>query len=161
MKIYLGIDPGLKGALAAVREDGCLLYVDDTPSAKVTRGNDYVVGAMVSLARVASIHGDVAAVGIELQGARPGEHRGSGVKIGRGQGIWEGIVAALGYGYQIVAAGSWKRTAAIASGSPKGASRLAASQRWPEQADLFARVRDDGRADAALIAYHVMRKETS
>lgn len=34
----------------------------------------------------------------------------------------------------------------------KDASRSEAIRRWPAQASLFARVKDDGRAEAALIA---------
>jgi crossover junction endodeoxyribonuclease RuvC len=34
----------------------------------------------------------------------------------------------------------------------KDAARAEAIRRWPGQAQLFARVKDDGRAEAALIA---------
>jgi crossover junction endodeoxyribonuclease RuvC len=34
----------------------------------------------------------------------------------------------------------------------KGLSRSLASQRWPAQADLFKRVKDDGRSEACLLA---------
>ena len=49
---------------------------------------------------------------------------------------------------------SWKRLVGIAPGKDgaKDAARSEAIRRWPAQAGLFARVKDDGRAEAALIA---------
>lgn len=48
-----------------------------------------------------------------------------------------------------------KRTLRRALGlSPdKGASRRRAIELWPAQSAMFARVKDDGRAEAALIGY--------
>jgi crossover junction endodeoxyribonuclease RuvC len=36
----------------------------------------------------------------------------------------------------------------------KGVSRSKATERFPEYANLFSRVKDDGRAEAALIALY-------
>ena len=36
----------------------------------------------------------------------------------------------------------------------KGACRLMAQRMWPALSDLFARVRDDGRAEAALLGFY-------
>jgi hypothetical protein len=48
----------------------------------------------------------------------------------------------------------WKRAVGIPPGKDgaKDAARSEAIRRWPQKADLFARVKDDGRAEAALIA---------
>jgi crossover junction endodeoxyribonuclease RuvC len=48
----------------------------------------------------------------------------------------------------------WKRAIGIPPGKDgaKDAARSEAIRRWPGQAGLFARVKDDGRAEAALIA---------
>jgi crossover junction endodeoxyribonuclease RuvC len=57
----------------------------------------------------------------------------------------------------------WKREVGIAPGKigAKDAARSQAIRRWPAQASLFARVRDDGRAEAALIAVAGMNRERS
>jgi crossover junction endodeoxyribonuclease RuvC len=49
---------------------------------------------------------------------------------------------------------TWKRAVGIAPGKDgaKDAARSEAIRRWPHQAEFFARVKDDGRAEAALIA---------
>jgi crossover junction endodeoxyribonuclease RuvC len=52
----------------------------------------------------------------------------------------------------------WKKLVGIPAGSEKGASRLRASQLFPQHSDNWARVRDDGRAEAVLIAYAGMLK---
>ena len=41
----------------------------------------------------------------------------------------------------------------------KDASRAEAIRRWPAQAELFARKKDDGRAEAALIAIAGMTRQ--
>jgi crossover junction endodeoxyribonuclease RuvC len=56
---------------------------------------------------------------------------------------------------------SWKRAVGIPPGKDgtKDAARSEAIRRWPHKAELFARVRDDGRAEAALIAVAGLAKE--
>ena len=46
---------------------------------------------------------------------------------------------------------AWKRAVGLSLAS-KDASRSEAIRRWPAHAACFARVKDDGRAEAALIA---------
>jgi crossover junction endodeoxyribonuclease RuvC len=70
---------------------------------------------------------------VEHGSARPGEGAVRAFAFGRCRGVIEGVLAAC----------------AIAS---KDASRSEAKRRWPGQAALFARVKDDGQAEAALIA---------
>ena len=50
-----------------------------------------------------------------------------------------------------VSPSAWKRAVDLTLAS-KDASRAEAIRRWPGNADIFARVKDDGRAEAALIA---------
>jgi crossover junction endodeoxyribonuclease RuvC len=46
---------------------------------------------------------------------------------------------------------TWKRAVGLTLAS-KDAARSEAIRRWPNHAELFASVKDDGRAEAALIA---------
>jgi crossover junction endodeoxyribonuclease RuvC len=48
----------------------------------------------------------------------------------------------------------WKRAVGIGPGKAgaKDMARSEAIRRWPDMAGLFARAKDDGRAEAALIA---------
>jgi crossover junction endodeoxyribonuclease RuvC len=47
---------------------------------------------------------------------------------------------------------TWRRAVGLPVGAKKEQSRGEAIQRFPDHAVMFARVRDDGRAEAALIA---------
>ena len=155
MTVYVGIDPGLSGAVAFIGEDGALAVVD-TPVA-VVKGTRrvYLVGSMAGLLRVGADHTHVAALesGIPM----PRQASNTTYLMGKGGGLWEGMLAMAGIPYDLVTPQKWKKTLGIPSGSDKGASRALASQLFPAQADLFARVKDDGRAEAALLAEYRRR----
>ena len=53
--------------------------------------------------------------------------------------------------FQEVRPSKWKP--ALNLSGDKNASREMAMQLWPDQAHLFKRVKDDGRAEAALLAW--------
>ena len=90
----------------------------------------------------------------ELVGPRPGEGAVGAFGFGRSRGVIEGALAAAGIPVTMVAPPAWKRAAGIAPGKDgaKDAARSEAIRRWPSHAELFARKKDDGRAEAALIA---------
>jgi len=66
--------------------------------------------------------------------------------------IVEGVALGAGIPVRWVSASKWKR--ALGLSADKGASRRRATELWPAQSAMFARVKDDGRAEAALIAYY-------
>jgi crossover junction endodeoxyribonuclease RuvC len=72
-------------------------------------------------------------------------------------GVWRGIVATLGYRWSYVAAISWKAHMGL-RGSEKRDSLAVACREFPWAAGSFARVKDIGRADAALIALFAARR---
>src|SRR5271154_446152 len=55
---------------------------------------------------------------------------------------------------------TWRREIGLPPGASKEMARGAAIRRWPSQADKFARVKDDGRAEAALIAIAGLLRES-
>jgi len=63
----------------------------------------------------------------------------------------EGILAALKMPVTFVAPATWVKGVGRVQG--KDASRARAMELFPDYQDQFKRVKDDGRADAALIAY--------
>ena len=58
---------------------------------------------------------------------------------------------ALGLPLERVRPSAWKMAMGL-RGKPKAASRGMATELFPDFADQFRRVKDDGRAEAALIA---------
>ncbi len=90
---------------------------------------------------------------VEYVGARPGEGAVGAFAFGRARGVVEGVCGALGVRVTLITPAQWKRLIGIAPGKDgaKDAARAEAIRRWPDKAALFARVKDDGRAEAALI----------
>ncbi len=146
--MIVGIDPGYKGAIAWLSDDGVLVDVVDMPIAKY-RGKTRIVAPEVArLLDVRSV--ETAMVIIEATGARPGQGVTSMYNFGFGCGIMEGICAAMFLPYFYVAPQTWKRQMGV--GADKTACREMAQKLWPGAAHQFRRVKDDGRADAALLA---------
>jgi crossover junction endodeoxyribonuclease RuvC len=89
---------------------------------------------------------------LEKVGGMTGQSASAAFTFGYGAGIVEGVLAAMRLPIALVTPQAWKRSAGIAT--DKGAAREAAMRLWPAHASRFARVKDDGRAEAALIARH-------
>lgn len=152
----LGIDPGSSGAVALLesRPDGppLLIAAEEVPFLTIRKGkrNTTVInpGALATTIREWQID----AAWMELVGAMPKQGVASMFAFGRSVGQVEGILATLGVTVSYIAPPVWKLAIGIKAGSTKDASRAKASQLWPGKAGLFARAKDDGRAEAALIA---------
>jgi crossover junction endodeoxyribonuclease RuvC len=154
--LYLGIDPGLGGAIGWFL-DREHLGVRDTPVAVVKASRrDYLVAEMGQMLQTivfglcADMAGDVQAA-IEMGRGMPGQSSATTWAQARGSGLWEGLLAALRIPYQVVDPNRWKRAVGLPPGSDKGESRVLAARLFPELASSFLRVKDDGRADAMLI----------
>ena len=91
---------------------------------------------------------------VELVNARPGEGAVGAFSFGRSRGLVEGVLAAFNVPLRFLTPPTWKRVLGLPTGRPgtKDAARSEAIRRWPARAVLFGRVKDDGRAEAALIA---------
>lgn len=150
--MILAIDPGAKGALAFFDPKEGTLEIFDMPTVQVKRGNK--LKTEVSPQLVASIVANfqpTKAV-IEKVGAMPGQGVSSMWQFGRSVGIMEGVIAAKNIPIEYVTPQRWMKDMRVRDG--KDGSRLRAMELFPAYADRFKRVKDDGRSDAALIAYH-------
>jgi crossover junction endodeoxyribonuclease RuvC len=149
MTNIIGIDIGTKGALALLSSAGELLEVADMPCLNDgPKGRPAVNGPLLA-DLVRKWRASVAY--IEYVGARPGEGAVGAFAFGRSRGVVEGVLGACGVTATHIAPASWKRAVGLSLAS-KDASRSEAIRRWPSHSSLFARVKDDGRAEAALIA---------
>lgn len=146
----LGIDPGANGALA-VLQDGRLVEILDMPTTVVRRGSREVreVNGPLLGALTAKL-GPVDAAYLELVGAMPGQGVSSMFAFGRAVGVVEGVLGALGIPVSKVPPQVWQRAMRVRGG--KDGARERAMQLHPARAESFARKKDDGRADAVLIA---------
>jgi len=146
--IVMSIDPGLSGALAVFIDD-VLIDVVDMPTHELTRnGKAKRQIAAADLARIFT-RLDPRHVVVEKVSAMPGQGVTSMFSFGRSLGIIEGIIAAYKIPVTYVTPGVW--TKGIGRGAGKDASRARACELYPIHQKSFARVKDDGRADAVLI----------
>jgi crossover junction endodeoxyribonuclease RuvC len=155
----IGVDIGVAGALALVTSCGELLEIADMPILRDGPKNRATVNGPL-LAEIVYRWHPVEAF-VEHVSARPGEGAVGAFSFGRSPcGIIEGVMAACGVPARFIAPASWKRAVGLTMAS-KDASRSEAIRRWPGHASLFARVKDDGRAEAALIAVAGMKREAT
>lgn len=137
----LAIDPGMTGALALFT-GGELESVHDMP-----------VADGVSAAGVAQLVRQLEPERVILEHLQAMPRNGSisSYKSGRGMGVLEGVFAAELVPVELVKPARWKRDLRLVA--DKGRSRARAGELFPAHAHLFARVKDDGRAEAALIGW--------
>jgi crossover junction endodeoxyribonuclease RuvC len=168
----IGIDVGFSGALALLLVDrGELFNVVDMATRKTVKANGKkeTVIDVPALAEILNDQIDHAYgpenvhIVIEQQSTRPGLAATSVFKTGYGYGVLIGLAEASGCSWTTIRPQDWKATHNLigAGGDLKGAARTRAIKlasrekamlRFPHHRDLFRRVRDDGRAEAALIA---------
>jgi hypothetical protein len=161
--LFLGVDIGSRGAvsLLALRAGMVdLLEVFDMPCLLDGPAGRRAVNAPLLAEIIATSHASKSYV--ELVGARPGEGAVGAFAFGRSRGVVEGVLGALGVPIVHIAPASWKRAVGLSAGrdGAKDAARSAAIARWPAKAALFARVKDDGRAESALIGVAGLLRET-
>jgi crossover junction endodeoxyribonuclease RuvC len=154
----IGIDIGAQGAIAILDQSGALLEIHDMPVLKDGPAGRRAVNAPLLAAIIFKSHADYAFV--ENVNARPGEGAVGGFAFGRARGVIEGVLAAAGVPCTFITPPAWKRAVGLTLAS-KDAARSEAIRRWPGHAELFARVKDDGRAEAALIAVAGLVRERS
>ena len=150
--IVVGIDIGVSGAIAVLLDDA-LVEIHDMPTLNDGPAGRRTVNAPLLAEILAKSHAD--RVLIEWVGVRPGQGPVGAFAFGRARGVCEGVCAGLSLPVQFITSPQWKRLSNIPPGKDgaKNFARSRAIARWPDRADLFKRVKDDGRAEAALIAF--------
>jgi len=151
MGLILAIDPGAKGALAFFDMEKGVLNIVDCPTVEVKRGAkvkteispQMVSGIIASRSPTLAI--------LEKVGAMPNQGVSSMFQFGRGVGMYEGVLAALQIPITYVTPQAWQKEMNVRGG--KDGSRARAAELYPAYASLFAKKKDDGRADAALMAF--------
>ena len=149
MKI-LGIDPGASGAFAFFDTIAGTLELLDMPTVQVLRnGKKRNEISEQMIAAVLGARPPVVAV-IERVYAMPGQGVTSMFSFGLAVGLVRGVLAGQGIPIEFVAPKSWQKALGVRGG--KDGSRQRACELFPAYAAAFARVKDNGRSDAALIA---------
>ena len=157
--IFIGIDPGLGGAVAVLGRK--TPHVFDMPTVVVSKTGFVkravdVHGLAVTLRPYASDHliRCKVQVAIERVNAFPGQGVGSMFSLGMSYWGAVGVIAALGLPLELVEAKDWK--AHFRLSKDKEMARGLASRLYPD-VDLSHK-KDHGRAEALLIARYAMEK---
>ena len=150
MRAFLGIDPGATGALALYQPEIVGLTVFDVPTLKIgkkTAVDHYALARIVD--GMSTLNPEV---WIEYVSASPQMGVTSSFSFGQTYGLLVGVCAAHFLKINTVTPPVWK-TAMKAKGE-KDESRARACALLPHESALFARKKDNGRSDAALIAIY-------
>jgi hypothetical protein len=159
--LYVAIDPGINGAIAALYPDGkCDVHSVPTVMVGDKRSFD-----PMSMAKLIKGYGSGAKICLEAVHAMPGNGAVSMFFFGRGFGIWEGVLGALGRTYELVPPQAWKKhypELMSVKGDKRPRSKIKAEAKkkalilartlFPKVADKLKREKDDGRAEALLMA---------
>ena len=134
-----GIDPGAKGAIALLYPDYAEIH--DMP----------MLGKEVNGSEVSCIFKEFTPDHIWLEQVNSfGMGRTSAYNFGQGVGVLKGVFQAMQIPFTLVTPQKWKKSYGLSK--EKDHSRLLVTRMYPSLADQFVRKKDDGRAEALLIA---------
>lgn len=151
-RLTFGCDPGLTGAIATLidGEPGPIL---DMPTVDVDGWGEVDARAVVLFIREqrAAHPGAYVSACIEKVGARPADGGTSAFRFGQTAGKLQAVFEVLGIPTTRVIPAQWKRHFGLLK-TEKDAARLLALTRFPSHQRELARKKDNGRADALLMA---------
>ncbi len=147
--MFIGIDPGLRGAIVLMDNDDVVAVYDMPTRPKITKGKSEVCPASLNeileeIKHISPVH--LFAI-VELVNGF-GQGAASAFNFGEGFGILKACLECNHIAYTTVTPGKWQKKAGLI-GKDKDYNRTLCKQLYPDL-DLGAKVA--GRADAALIA---------
>ena len=152
----IGVDPGFSGAIAIISPPDLeimpRLTIVDMPTTPGAKGKTELNHAAVFSSLACSVSGLKTIMWLERVSAMPRQGVSSMFRFGQQFGALEMAAAANKHELHYVTPATWKGYFKLSAN--KGVARGEAIRRFPAQAHLFSRVKDDGRAEAALIALY-------
>lgn len=139
MAVFLGIDPGRQGAIAVLDGETMEIACHDMPD--TTAGLHNLI-ADLPMIKLAVLEKPFFPQMIGISNA---------VKIAEAYGTLKGALAWRDIPTREITPSDWKKRLGLSSN--KAASREKASMLFPDASATWARVKDDGRAEAALLAW--------
>lgn len=147
--IYIGIDPGKKGAVA---------WLEDDLQKAWPYSNEMLV-KLCKEAMEAMEHKEKVIVCVEKVGAMPGQGVTSMFTFGKSAGFIEGALTACGIPYQLVPPQTWKKEFSL--GHSKEDSIAVCKRLFPDISLLSTnrcKKENDGMAEALLMAEYARRR---
>lgn len=156
-EIFIGVDPGVGGAIATVWGSDPKAVVLDMPVYKVEKQRrDYNLARILQILKpLADAHNVRAAI------ERPGPAQGKGklaiASLARCGGLFDMAFTACEISFVTVTPSEWKLDMGM-RGKDKDFSIQMAVQLFPQMAEMLGRVKDHGRAEALLLAEWLRRE---
>ena len=147
--MIIGIDPGFSGAIAFLYPDN-VLHIKDMPI-RAIMNRKQVDGHAFALILKAYKYRGAAFAAIEDVHSMPGQGVTSTFRFGYNAGILLGVLQALDIKVLRIKPSVWK--VALGLSSDKSKSLTLAKKLFPAYKEYFTRAKDDGRAEAALLAH--------
>ena len=160
-RCFIGVDPGLSGAISIFKNNKYTVFSMPTIKSilrKKTKRDMNIQGLVEIFDENIGFNSDVVA-GIELVHAMPQQGVSSTFLFGRVSGIVEGCIGAFGYESYRITPQVWKKfypgMKGLGRKEQKDLARELAADIAPYIKDEFRRKKDDGKAEALLIANYV------
>ena len=153
----LGVDPGVHGGWSLLDHKRKLIDARHFPLRHNLKSADVTLEIDIpALAAQIDMLGATHAF-IENVSSRP--RQAGAFKFGFNTGLVHGVLASYGVEIRTVAPQTWKSLFGIkrqndTKRQTKNEAREIAAKLFPDQAKLFARAKDDGPAEATLIAFY-------
>jgi crossover junction endodeoxyribonuclease RuvC len=163
---YIGADPGMGGALALIIpqqygsdvEAPALVEVIDMPSLEVNGKRTMDMWTLARGLTTWAMQYSVRNSAVERVHAMPKQGVTSAFSFGFSAGALQQAIASAGLPLTLIQPATWKAIYGLRGGREnKDMSRQKASQMFPSFAHLWARKRDEGRAEAVLLAHYASR----
>lgn len=150
----LGCDPGAGGALALVNGDD-VIAISDMPTHEIKGKRRLDLYQLARLVMQWDMNHGIGHAVVEKVGAMPGQSPNGMFSFGFSAGALQMAIVAVGIPMTLVVPQVWKKTFGIPGGREnKDMARQKASQLFPKFAHHWARKKDDGRAEAVLLAHY-------
>ena len=149
---FIGIDPGLSGAIAILGNNKVVGLFDIPVMAEGKKNKRQLNSALlVSLLRENIVNNEEVSVVVEQVNAMPGQGVTSMFNFGQTFGAIKGICAALDLPIFFVRPSKWKKHFELINSS-KDSSRTKAIEMYPKLSNQLTKKKDVNKSDAILIA---------
>lgn len=161
MAITIGVDCGITGAIAAVKDGIELIMLEDMPTTSAGKGNK--VSRSVDAVGLAEVLGflirnhvreHMEAV-IEKTSSMPGQGVASTFSMGHSRGVVEGVFLTKGFPTTLVTPAAWKKS--MGMNSDKELVRGEMSRLFPTAG--LHRKKDHNRAEAIALALYLHKEK--
>lgn len=151
---FLGIDPGVSGAIAMIAKDGLLLELEDLPVSKVGTSNEIDVMALDSLLSLWEVDHLNCKVILERAMTMPRDGRVGAFNMGANFGRLQALLTVCSLSWSMVLPQAWKKSMGVTK--DKSSSILLAQRIFPGAS--LERKKDHNRAEALLLAEWLRRQ---